>query len=86
MLNNLPLAEALQDPEALPTVNDCLNSIYIAVQNMHHELNINRSGRMGLGTPEARKSLRTHLDALTCALDEIDAWGNEIIDYAEKSA
>lgn len=84
-MNTITLTEALQDPEALPTITEALGTIYAAAQDLHTDLNID-SGLMGLGNPTTRKAIRDHLDTLACALDDVEQWGDEIIDYAEQTA
>lgn len=80
-----PLHEALDDPEALPTVTECLNTIYMTVQDMHNELGIDKNQPMELDTDTARNHLRDQINTLINALDDVEQWGNEIITYAEKT-
>lgn len=84
MNDHTTLEEALQDPEALPTVQDSLNTIYAATEDMHTDLNIGR-GPMELADPARRKAVRHYLDTITNALDDLTQWGDEIIDHAEQN-
>lgn len=84
MNDKITLTEALEDPEALPTVQNSLNTIYAATQDLHTDLNIGR-GPMGLADPAHRKTVRNYLDTITNALDDLEQWGDEIIDHAEQN-
>lgn len=84
MNDKITLTEALEDPEALPTVQDSLNTIYAATQDLHNDLNIGR-GPMELADPARRKTVRNYLDTITNALDDLEQWGDEIIDHAEQN-
>ena len=85
MNRHITLTEALEDPEALPTVQECLNVVYAAVQDMHTDLNIDKAGPMELGNPTTRQAVRDYLDTITNALDDLTQWGDDIIDHAEQN-
>lgn len=85
MNDHITLAEALQDPEALPTVTECLNTIYAATQDMHNDLNIDRKGMMELANPTQRKAIARYAYTIINALDDLAQWGDEIIDHAEQN-
>lgn len=84
MNDKITLTEALEDPEALPTVTECLNTIYAAAEDMHTDLNIGH-GPMELADPALRKAVRNYLETITNALDDLTQWGDEIIDHAEQN-
>ena len=81
----ITLAEALQDPEALPTVTECLNTIYAAAQDLHTDLNIDRTGPMELADPARRNTIAEYAYTIINALDDLTQWGDEIIDHAEQN-
>lgn len=85
MTYNITLDEALDDPEALPTVTECLNTIYATVQDMHTDLNIDRTGPMELADPKRRNTIAEYAYTIVNALDDLAQWGDEIIDHAEKT-
>lgn len=85
MLDPIPLDEALQDPEALPTITECLNAIYAAAQDMHTDLNFDRAKPMGLADPTQREAIADYAYTIINALDDIAQWGDEIIDHAEQN-
>ena len=84
MNDHITLAEALQDPEALPTVTECLNTIYAATEDMHTDLNIGR-GPMELADPKRRNTIAEYAYTIINALDDLAQWGDEIIDHAEQN-
>ena len=85
MNDQITLTEALEDPDALPTVQESINTIYAAVQDMHTDLNIDKARPMELADPARRKTVRNYLDTITNALDDLEQWGDEIIDHAEQN-
>ena len=84
MNDPITLAEALQDPEALPTVTECLNTIYAATEDMHNDLNIGR-GPMELADPARRNTIAEYAYTIINALDDLAQWGDEIIDHTEQN-
>lgn len=85
MNHDLTLTEALEDPEALPTVEESINTIFSGVKDLHDDLNIDSLGPMGLADPTVRKAVRNHIDTITNALYDLEQWGNAIIDHAEQT-
>ena len=85
MNDRITLAEALEDPEALPTVQDSLTTIFAAIEDMYNDLNIDLGAPMELADPARRKTVRNYLDTITNALDDLEQWGDEIIDHAEQN-
>lgn len=85
MSDQITLTEALEDPEALPTVTECLNTIYAAAEDMHTDLNIGRNKPLELAEPARRKTIAEYAYTIINALDDLEQWGDEIIDHADQN-